>query len=89
MDEKALVGTLFASLPVLRHSLPPDIRKLVEMLRKAFLSRGLSRASRSQILAAIEALSKFEVGLVTTEEMASCSEPKEVHASVSANLCIE
>ena len=88
MDEEGLVEKMLASLPVLRDSLPLDVSRLVGLLRKAFVSQGLSRSSRARILAAIEALSRFEVGLITAEELALCRDLKEVHEPVSATFKI-
>ena len=80
--EESIVGKILASLSVL---VPPDVGKLVGLLRKAFVTQGLSRSSRARVLTAIEALSSFEVGLLTTEELSSYRDPKELHEPVSAS----
>ena len=71
MEEEALVLTLFSSFSsVFREAgTPVDVNYVVEMMRNAVVSRGLTKTTCIRLVDAIQTLSKFGVGLLTVEEL--------------------
>ena len=71
MEEEALVLTLFSSFSaVFREAgTPVDVNYVVEMMRNAVVSRGLTRKTCIRLVDAIQILSKFGVGFLTVEEL--------------------
>lgn len=71
MEEEALVLTLFSSFSsVFREAgTPIDVNYVVEMMRNAVVSRGLTKTTCIRLVDAIQTLSKFCVGLLTVEEL--------------------
>ena len=71
MEEETLVLTLFSSFSaVFREAgTPVDVNYVVEMMRNAVVSRGLTKKTRIRLVDAIQILSKFGVGFLTVEEL--------------------
>lgn len=71
MEEEALVLTLFSSFSsVFREAgTPVDVNYVVEMMRNAVVSRGLTKTTCIRLVDAIQTLSKFGVGILTVEEL--------------------
>lgn len=71
MEEEALVLTLFSSFSsVFREAgTPVDVNNVAKMMRKAVVSRGLTKPTRRRLVDAIQTLSKFSVGFLTVVEL--------------------
>ena len=70
MEEEALVLTLFSSFSsVFREAAPVDVNNIAKMMRKAVVSRGLTKPTRRRLVDAIQTLNKFSVGFLTVVEL--------------------
>lgn len=71
MEEEALVLTLFSSFSsVFREAgTPVDVNNVAKMMRKAVVSRGLTKPTRRRLVDAIQTLNKFSVGFLTVVEL--------------------